>query len=367
VTERTPPAPPAEADWREVVELLREADYVCLACHVNPDGDALGSAVAVGLALRELGIRVEVSFGDDPPAVPRSLSFLPGLELLVPPGDVPAAPDVVMVFDAASIDRLGLLAGKARAAGALVVVDHHTSNTRFGTHHLVDVTAPATAVLVEGLIRRLGVKLSQEIATAIYAGLASDTGSFRYTGTTSATHHLAARLLDAGVQQDLISRQLWDTASFGYLKVLARALEGTSLEPAAAGGLGLVWTVVTRADRDAFGVELDEIEGVIDVVRKASEAEVAVVFKEDANGSYRVSARSKGRADVGAVCTALGGGGHRLAAGFTTKEGTAVTLSRVLGLLGAAGDGPAGDGAAGDGAAGDGAAGDGAAGAGHRR
>jgi phosphoesterase RecJ-like protein len=277
-----------------------------------------------------------VSFGDDPLAVPRSLSFLPGLDLLVHPAEVPAAPEVVMVFDAASLDRLGLLVDKAKAAAALVVVDHHTSNTGFGTHHLVDVAAPATAVLVEDLIRRLGVKLTPEIATAIYAGLASDTGSFRYAGTTPATHALAARLLEAGVRHDVVSRRLWDTASFGYLKVLARALERAWIEPAAAGGLGVVWTVVTRADRDAFGVVMDEIEGVIDVVRKTSEAEVAVVLKEDTDGSYRVSARSKGRADVGAVCTALGGGGHRLAAGLTTTQDAGTTMSRILDLLGEA-------------------------------
>jgi bifunctional oligoribonuclease and PAP phosphatase NrnA len=346
VTERMPLPPPTAADWREVVALLRDADYVCLACHVNPDGDALGSAVAVGLALRELGIRADVSFGDDPLVVPRSLSFLPGLDLVVPPGDVPAAPDVMMVFDAASIDRLGLLVDTARAAGALVVVDHHTSNTGFGTHHIVDVAAPATAVLAEDLIRRLGVKLTPEIATAIYAGLASDTGSFRYAGTTPATHALAARLLEAGVRQDAVSRQLWDTASFGYLKVLARALERATLEPAAAGGLGMVWTVVTRADRDAFGVGMDEIEGIIDVVRKTSEAEVAVVLKEDTDGSYRVSSRSKGQVDVGSVCTALGGGGHRLAAGFSTAGDAGAAVSRILGLLGEAlrTDAGAGDG-----------------------
>ncbi len=341
---RTPLAPPTERDWHGVVEVLRSAGRtggagdqagVCLICHVSPDGDTLGSALATGLALRELGVPAMVSLGEDPLVVPRSLAFLPGLDLLVPPDRVPAEPEVMVVFDAASPGRLGLLRANAAAARTLVVVDHHASNTGFGTHHLVDVAAPATAVVVEELLRRLGAKLTPEIATALYTGVASDTGSFRYAGTTPDTHALAGRLLATGIRHDLISREIWDNARFGYLRVLARVLERASLDTAAAGGLGLVWTVVTRADREAFGVAMDEVEGVIDVVRKTAEADVAVVLKETDDGLYQVSVRSKGGVDVGAVCGALGGGGHRLAAGFTSRDDAGTTVARIAGQLAA--------------------------------
>lgn len=327
-------ASPTEQEWATVCELVRAAGEVYLVCHINPDGDALGSALAVAMGLREKGKRAFVSFGDDPLVVPGSLSFLPGLDLLVPPAEVPETPELMMVFDAASLDRLGLLVPAAKRAAALVVVDHHVSNTRFGTHHLIDVTAPATAVVVDGLLDRLGVKLTADIAAALYAGLASDTGSFKYVGTTPATHEFAARLLRTGIRHDLISREIWDTAEFGYLKVLARALERATLAPDEAGGAGLVWTVVPRADRAEFGVAMDQIEGIIDVVRKTVEAEVAVVFKEDGDGTFRVSTRSKGRIDVGTLCTALGGGGHRLAAGFTSPD-VDVTLQRIRSALAA--------------------------------
>jgi phosphoesterase RecJ-like protein len=325
--------PPTEADWQAVLDLLAGADEICLACHVSPDGDALGSAIAVGLGLRQLGKQVLVSYGDDPFHLPRTLTFLPGQDLLVPPEKLPARPELMLVFDSASISRLGLLEANAAAARALVVVDHHASNTGFGTHHLVDVTAPATVVLVEELLRRLGVELNLDMATAIYTGLASDTGSFRYQATTPATHRLAARLLELGVRQDEISQQIWDTSRFGYLKLLAAALERSRLDQDAGDGLGLVWTVVPRADRERFGVGLDEIEGLIDVVRKAAEAEVTLVLKEDEDGSYRGSARAKGAVDLMSVCAAFGGGGHRYAAGFATTGSPARIVERFTALL----------------------------------
>ncbi|MCF2533670.1 DHH family phosphoesterase [Yinghuangia soli] len=320
------PAPPREEDWDEVVALVGAAPRVYLFAHVNPDGDALGSALAVGLALRELGREAYVSYGDDPLVVPASLTFMPGLDLLVPPAEVPDRPELAMVFDAAGSSRLGLLEAKAKAAAALVVVDHHASNTRFGTHHLIDIAAPATAVLAEELVRRLGGTLTAEVATTLYTGLVTDTGSFKYAATTPETHAMAARLLATGIPHDLISRAIWDTCRFGYLKVLAGALAAAQLDPAAAGGLGMVWTVVTRADRHAYGIRLDEIEGIIDVVRKSAEAEVALVLKEDDNGRLQASSRSKGRVDLGRVCGALGGGGHFYAAGYTAAENDPATV-----------------------------------------
>jgi bifunctional oligoribonuclease and PAP phosphatase NrnA len=334
----TPPAGTAaipEDAWEQAVKLLGEARRPYLTCHVSPDGDALGSALAVGLGLRLLGIEAYVSFGDDPQVVPASLAFLPGQELLVPAREVPEEPELLAVFDVASERRLGLLREKARAARDLVVVDHHLSNDGFGDCRLIDPAAPATAVLADELLRRLGVPLTRSIATCLYTGVATDTGSFRYAATTPATHELAARLLATGIRHDLIARRLWDTASFGYLKVLAAALDRAELDPAAAGGCGLVWTVVPRADRVRHGVAMDEVEGLIDVVRKAAEAEVALVLKEGDDGSYSGSARSKGAVDLSIVCAGLGGGGHAYAAGFTSHEDAPTTVRRFRALLAA--------------------------------
>lgn len=320
--------PVPESSWDRAVRLIRRADEVALACHVTPDGDALGSMLAVAFVLRSMGKRVAASFGDREFAVPRLLRFLPGQEMLVPPAEFPAAPELMIAFDSPTFERLGLLRDNTARAREVIVVDHHPSYAGFGTLDLVDASAAATAVLAEQLVYRLGGRLDRDIATCLYAGLVTDTGSFRHSSTTSAVHQMAARLVATGLRTDEIARELWDRSPFAYLKVLAAALDRATLED------GLVWTYVTRVDRAAHGLPYDELEGIIDIVRRTDEAEVAVVLKEDDQGAWQVSSRSKGAVDVGAVCAALGGGGHYRAAGFTshdTVEGTMAAFRRELG------------------------------------
>ncbi|MFI6484100.1 bifunctional oligoribonuclease/PAP phosphatase NrnA [Nonomuraea sp. NPDC050663] len=317
----------AEYAWERTLELIGEADVVALACHISPDGDALGSMLACARALRVTGKKVVASFGDKRFAVPRLLHFLPDQDLLSRPDDYPDSPEVMITFDSSTLDRLGLLSANARRATELIVIDHHPSNPGFGTLSLIDPAAAATAVLAEELIRRLGVPLDREMATNLYVGLVTDTGSFRHASTTPAAHEMAARLVATGLRTDEIARQLWDRAPFGYLKVLAAVLERVVLEG------DLVWTYVTRHDRQQYGLPYDEVEGIIDVVRRADEAEVAVVLKEDDDGAWQVSTRAKNSVDVGAICTALGGGGHTKAAGYTSHLPVDETMARFRDLL----------------------------------
>jgi phosphoesterase RecJ-like protein len=323
-------------DWSRAVKILDSSDQVCLACHVRPDEDALGSMLALGLALTARpgnGAAVLASFGDEPFAVPSSLRFLPGTELLTPPAEFPKRPQVMVTLDAASIDRLGPLAVSAAAAGELIVLDHHASNRGFGSVNLVDPFAAATAVLAYRLIADLGISLTRDIATGLYAGLVTDTGSFKFAATTPQVHELAARLLSTGIDPAAVSRRLYDTAPFGYLRMLAAALDRAVLDTAACGGLGLVWTTVTRADRAPAALPFAAAESVIDEVRKTAEAEVAVVLKESDDGTWEVSVRSKEILDVGAACTALGGGGHIRAAGFSASgrpDAAVRALEKVL-------------------------------------
>ena len=328
-------AAPRGVDWDATVAALTSGRPVLLLAHVSPDADALGSALAVGLALERLGVDVAVSFGDDPFVVPRILRSLPGQHLLTAPGELGERP-VVASFDVSSIERLGVLRATAEAADTFVAMDHHSSFTGFGQVHLVDVDAPATAVLALELVDRLGVTLDATIATPIYAGLVTDTGSFKYAGTTAGTHEVAARLLATGMRHDVIARHIYDDEPFGALRLLGAALDRAVLEENAAGGLGLVWTVVSDADRATFDLPLDAVERVIDVLRIATEAEVACVLKQDDTGAWRVSMRSKGRIDVSSIAMALGGGGHRFAAGFTGTGGPRDVLRAVRAELTAA-------------------------------
>jgi bifunctional oligoribonuclease and PAP phosphatase NrnA len=314
----------SDSAWARAVKAIDGASQICLACHVRPDADALGSMLAVlhGLCGRPDGApAVVASFGDNPFEVPAILRFLPGVELLTPPADYPSRPEVMLSFDAASIDRLGALTGPAQSAGELIVLDHHASNPGFGTINLVDPGAAATAVLAAQLIDRLSIPLTPQIALGLYAGLSTDTGSFKFSATTPEVHELAARLLATGIDPGVVSRELYDRAPFSYLRMLAAALDRAKLEPEAAHGLGLVWTTVAKSDRDKAGLGLDAAESVIDEIRRTDEAEVAVVLKEDDARNWQVSMRSKQFIDVGKVCTALGGGGHARAAGFSYPGG----------------------------------------------
>jgi bifunctional oligoribonuclease and PAP phosphatase NrnA len=326
---------PAEADWSAAVGALTSGQPVLLVAHVAPDADALGSAIAAGLALERRGVDVAVSFGDEPFAVPRVLRSLPGQHLLVAPTDLDERP-VVASFDVSSIERLGVLQPLAERAAPLVAVDHHASYTGFGTVSVVDVAAPATAVLALELVDRLGVELDAEIAVPIYAGLVTDTGSFKYAGTTASTHDVAARLLRTGMRHDVVARHIYDDEPFGALRMLGAALDKAVLEQNSVGGLGLVWTVVSEADRATFDLPIDAVERVIDVLRIATEAEVACVLKQDDDHGWRVSLRSKGQVDVSTVATALGGGGHRFAAGFTGSGGPRDVLRAVRDALASA-------------------------------
>jgi bifunctional oligoribonuclease and PAP phosphatase NrnA len=333
-----PVGAPNDDDWTAAVSAVRAAagGRVLLICHVNPDGDALGSMLAVGLGLRRMGVRdVQATF-PGPPDVPEPFRGLPGLELLVPADQAHREPDLVMCFDAASASRLGDLADRLDRAGTSVVLDHHASNTRFGEIQLVDPGAAATSVVADALLHRLGVDLDAEIAECLYVALATDTGSFRFDMTTPAVHHMAARLLATGIRPGEISRRIFDTRPFGAVQLYGEVLARARLEPDAAEGRGLVWTYATLDDLVRHGQQPWVLEPLIDSVRCAAEADVSCVVKQVAEREWAVSMRSKGEVDVSRVAVALGGGGHRLAAGFTGYGSVADILRSIRAELGVA-------------------------------
>jgi phosphoesterase RecJ-like protein len=334
----TPAVQLPDGEWAAAIELLRKAPDVTLVCHVAPDGDALGSMLALARALQAQGVRTTCTWGDERWAVPAPYIWLPDLDTVQSPADVPAAPSLMVVLDTASRDRLGVLAAMPERAGAVVVIDHHAHSgedaaSRLPGVHLVDAGCAATALVVEELLRRMSVTLDETIATLLYVGLVTDTGSFQHSVTTPAVHAVAGRLLQAGARPDVVARQLWGTKPFAFQQLLGHALSRARLEPEAADGRGVAWTVVAQTELVRRGLTLDDVESVIDVVRSAREADVAVVLKEDVDGSFRVSTRSRGAVDVGAACVALGGGGHRLAAGFTSHDDVDTTMDKLRAVL----------------------------------
>ena len=310
-----PPGPhgrPAGSELDVAADLLARATDVVLVAHIQPDADALGSAMALGMGLARRGKPVAVSFGE-PAVIPESLQNLPGAYLVVPPRRLPVSPDLLVSLDVGSAQRLGTLAGLLDTCRQSLVIDHHASNTRFGQYHLVDPTAQATVVLVGRLLDRLGIPIDRQIAENLYAGLATDTHHFRHADADA--HLLAARLIDAGVRPAEVMDPITESHPFGWLSMLSEVLGAAVLERDVAHGNGLVYTIIDDATR--AGLRAEELDSVIDIIRTAQEAAVAAVLKQTGEQSWQVSLRSRGAVDVAAAAAALGGGGHVRAAGFT--------------------------------------------------
>ncbi len=308
--------------------LLLGATDVVLVAHVHPDSDALGSAFALGLGLERRGTPVAVSFAE-PRQIPESLRSLPGGHLVVPADQVPAHPDLLVSLDVGSASRLGSLDRLLSTARHSLIIDHHPSNTGFGDHHLIDPSAEATVVLVARLLDRMGVAIDRPMAENLYAGLATDTGHFRHADSDA--HRLAARLIDVGVRPAELLRPITDSHPFDWLKMLSVVLGGAVLHPQAAGGAGVVCTVIDLST--SAGLRPEELDSVIDILRTAREAAVAVVLKQTGPGSWQVSLRSEPPINVAAAATTLGGGGHVRAAGFSHHGSPDEAVGAILATL----------------------------------
>jgi phosphoesterase RecJ-like protein len=318
----------SDAELARAAAVVRAADQVTLACHVNPDGDALGSMLGLFHVLRGAGRDVVASF-PPPFIVAPHYRELPGLDLLTKPEDFPAAPAVMLTFDCGSLDRLGGLAPAASAAGELVVIDHHISNDRYGTINVIEPDAAASGWVVQRLVDTLGLPLNRDAAVCLYAAIVCDTGRFQYDTTTPEVFDLARRLTEFDVPVASLSRSLFEEHRFAYLRLLGEALADAEL----VHDQRFVWTAVTQAMLVRHDVTLEEVEGLIDILRRTAEAEVTCVLKQEADGTVRVSLRSLGAVDVCHIAETHGGGGHRYAAGFTSHDDIPATVAAIRAAL----------------------------------
>ena len=315
--------------FAKAAETLAEGPEVALACHVNPDADALGSMLGLSNHLRAMGKRTVCSFPNEPFDAPRWADMLPGTDALVPPSAFPNDPPVMVTCDVASLDRLAMLGGPAVRARSLIWIDHHVTNEGLGTIPLVDPGASSTCELVWRLVKQLGGEIQIETAMCLYAGLVTDTGRFQYQAVGPDTLRLAAELREFPFDHTRLVQALYEDNRAAYLRVLGLALRRIRLEPEA----DLVWSYLTWADLDADGVDPAEADDLIDVVRTAREADVAAVIKQQRDGRFKVSLRSRGGHDVAVVASRFGGGGHRLAAGYTSPHGLARTVETLTSAL----------------------------------
>jgi len=296
---------------RKAAEVIGAAGSLAITCHVSPDGDALGSALGLAHAARIAGKTAVVSFGT-PFVVPPNLEFL-DLSPLIPPAEFPEEPEVMVVFDAGSFDRLVELGSSAKRAGSLVVVDHHVTNEGFGDIQVIDGSVAASGQLAVYLLDELGWAIDERVATCLLTAIVTDTGRFQYSSTSPETLRVAARLVEAGARPEEIGQRVYESVAFGYLKASSIVLGRAELEE----DLGLVWSWVGHEDLVATGVRYEDLDGLIDDIRIAREAGVAALLKQVDKG-WKVSLRSRGAADVGSIAVAHGGGGHHNASGFTS-------------------------------------------------
>ncbi|MHA6800782.1 DHH family phosphoesterase [Bounagaea algeriensis] len=312
--------------------VLRGASDVTLLGHINPDADALGSALALAGALQAPGRAVRVSFDTINEPAPALLA-LDTNGVVVPPERVPAVPPTLVVCDTGAEHRLGGLADRVRATreagGDVVVIDHHTANAVDGTVHVVDDRAESTSLLALRTLDALGFPLDEVRARCVYAGLVTDTRGFRNAGAQA--HRVAARLIEAGVDPAAMTRVLMDSHPYRWLGMLSGVLADAEFEPTAAHGWGLVHAVVRRSA--ARGLHGSDVDSVIDLLRCAEEAEVAAVLKEIGEGRWMVSLRADSALDVAHAARSCGGGGHQLASGFTMDGSRAEVLRRLRAAL----------------------------------
>jgi phosphoesterase RecJ-like protein len=316
--------------FQEIARVLREHQRFAVLSHVRPDGDALGSQLAMGLALKQLGKDVAI-WNED--GMLDKYSFVPRAELLTKPPLEPEDFEVVVALDTAIQNRLGTAGDAVRSAKTCINIDHHPSNPGYGDLVYVDADAPATGQILFELIRSEGLPFDRDIAENLYVAISTDTGSFQYPNTTARTFEIAAELVRAGVDVGRISQKLYENYPRRRVELL-RELLGT-MRFAADGKIASFSLSLDTARR--LGVLPEDNEGLIDHLRAIRGVVIAVFFEELPEGKVRVSMRSKNEAaDVCAICKQFGGGGHTLAAGARVRGTLSEVEERVLHAVGEA-------------------------------
>ena len=314
---------------------LKNSRRVLLVSHVNPDGDAIGSLIAMGLALEAMGISTTLCNASPIPVVYR---FLPSVQRVTDRIDGTQAYDTAMVLDCGDLKRVGnTLMAAINGIPIIVNVDHHITNPGFGQLQLVEPFACATAEIVYRLICALEVPVSQSIATAIYTGILTDTGSFRFANTNRAAFSICEEMVALGVDPSKVAQHVYGTYSLGRIKLLNLALDSIEISP--NGKLSLM--CLSQGMLQETGTQSEDADGLINYARSIRNVKLAAMIQERPNssgthaggeGRYHVSMRSDGTVDVSEIASYFGGGGHVGAAGFTIESTLSSIKSEIMGL-----------------------------------
>ncbi len=309
----------------QTIQQLKNSNHVFLCSHINPDGDAIASLIAMGLSLASW--QKETTLYNETP-IPIIYRFLPSIKRIVRHIDRQTIYDTAIVLDCGDLQRIGKAASFVSRIPAVINIDHHVSNTHFGDFQLIDSSACATVEIIYRLLKQMGLPISKDIATLIYTGILTDTGSFRFSNTNKSAFTICKEMIEIGVDPYYVARNVYETFSLGYIKLLHKALG--SIEISKNGKLSMI--TLTQNMLDKTGARPEEINGLINYAKAINNVKIAVLIhrtsdtkgtKGKARGRFHVSLRSDGTVDVAAFASSFGGGGHYRAAGFSIESSIA--------------------------------------------
>ncbi|MDO4405244.1 MAG: bifunctional oligoribonuclease/PAP phosphatase NrnA [Atopobiaceae bacterium] len=316
--------------FEAIAYLIGEAQSIVICAHTNPDGDALGSQLALKLLIEQRWPRKEVTclLADDEPC-PRIYSFLAGSEDLIPATSYTGTPDLFICVDLSIPRRLKHAEEALRRAKMVAVIDHHPCEKPYGDATLIRPSAAAAGILVAEFAEYLGEKITPPMAQCLFCAIATDTGRFQYQNADAEAFEVASRLVACGANPSDVSLNVYQSFRLQFLHLKSVVMGRiTTFERGR-----IAYSYATVADIERTGASLDESDGLVDVVRSVAGSEIALFIKEVKPGKVRGNLRAKGSRDISKVARALGGGGHRAASGFSYKGSVDDALCAALPLL----------------------------------
>ncbi len=307
---------------QQILDQLKKSRSILVVSHTNPDGDAIGALLAAGLAFKSIGKKVHLV---NESAIPAVYRFLPSINSISHRMDAAETFDTVVVLDCGSPERVGTLISRIQKAPMIINIDHHMTNTLFGHLHLVDPDACATSELIYRIIKQFNIPFTCPIATAIYTGILTDTGSFRFSNTNQAAFAICTEMIAAGADPYDVAQHVYGHYSLGRIKLLNLALDSLEISP--NGRMSVI--SVTQRMLKMTGTQAQDIDGIINYGRRIEDVQVAVLIHETKSESktpgrgrrdFHVSLRSDGDINVADIAARFGGGGHANAAGFSVKS-----------------------------------------------
>ena len=305
----------------KIKNALRKAKRAAVFAHIDPDGDAIGSALALAMILEKSGIAATI-YSED--GVPRIYHFLPWSDRIVRHLPTGSHFDLALTVDSSDISRVGSKVNLREIAPVVINIDHHPDNTGFGDINLVEKISSASELVYE-LAKYLGIKFDKKIADCLYVALITDTGNFRYESTTVQTFNMAAGLIKAGVAPHEITTRIYDSKTISSIKINSAALSGLEFTP----DKKIAWTAVTEEMMQRADAQGEDLIGLVDQIRAINGIEVAILLREE-NGRIKINFRSKYTVNVSEIARQFGGGGHVKAAGAIIKGPLDKVMEKVV-------------------------------------